>query len=128
MAIEQTQQETKGAENTEDRTIQVPPVLTVRELAALMQVSPIDVIKELMNNGIMATINQHIDFDTAAIVGTEMGFEIVPEMDEEEEAPADEEVVPLRERFIAGEDPGKLKPRSPVMTVRAEKSTRLPMR
>ncbi len=117
MAVEQTKQTTKRPQNAEDRTIQVPPALTVRELAALMQVSPIDVIKELMSNGIMANINQQIDFDTAAIVGTEMGFEIVPETREEEEAPVPEEVVPLRDRFIAGEDPSKLKPRPPVVTV-----------
>lgn len=117
MAVEQTKQTTKRAQNAENRTIQVPPALTVRELAALMQVSPIDVIKELMNNGIMANINQQIDFDTAAIVGTEMGFEIVPEMREEEESPVTEEMVPLRDRFIAGEDPSKLKTRPPVVTV-----------
>ncbi len=40
----------------------------------MLEVSPIDVIKELMNNGIMATINQQIDFDTAAIVAEEWGF------------------------------------------------------
>jgi translation initiation factor IF-2 len=117
MAVEQTKQTTKRVQNAENRTIQVPPALTVRELAALMQVSPIDVIKELMSNGIMANINQQIDFDTAAIVGTEMGFEIVPETREEEEAPVPEEVVPLRDRFIAGEDPSKLKTRPPVVTV-----------
>jgi translation initiation factor IF-2 len=117
MAVEQTKQTTKRPQNAEDRTIQVPPALTVRELAALMQVSPIDVIKELMGNGIMANINQQIDFDTAAIVGTEMGFEIVPQTREEEEAPGPEETVPLRDRFIAGEDPSKLKPRPPVVTV-----------
>jgi len=114
MAVEQT---TKGSDNQQDQAIQVPPVLTVREFAALMNVSPIDVIKELMNNGIMANINQQVDYDTAAIIGTEMGFEIVPEMAEEEEVPELEDVVPLRERFIADEDPSKLKPRPPVVTV-----------
>ena len=117
MAVEGTKQATKGSENLDERTVQVPPIVTVRELAALIGASPIDVIKELMNNGIMANINQQIDFDTAAIVGTEMGFEIVPEMAEEAEAPFEEEVVPLRERFIADEDPSKLKPRPPVVTV-----------
>lgn len=117
MAIERTKQSSQGLQNGEDRVIQVPPSLTVRDLAALMEVSPIDVIKELMLNGIMANINQQIDFDTAAIVGTEMGFEIVPEVREEEEVSAAVEAVPLRERFIAGEDPSKLKPRPPVATV-----------
>ena len=117
MATEGTKQATKGSENIEQRIVQVPPVVTVRDLAALIGTSPIDVIKELMNNGIMANINQQIDFDTAAIVGTEMGFEIVPEMAEEAEAPVEEELVPMREQLIAGEDPSKLKPRPPVVTV-----------
>ncbi len=117
MAVEQTKQATKDSEKRQDQAVQVPPVLTVRELAALMDVSPIDVIKELMNNGIMANINQQVDYDTAAIIGTEMGFEIVPEAAEEEEVPEQEDVVPLRERFIADEDPSKLKPRPPVVTV-----------
>jgi translation initiation factor IF-2 len=116
MAVEQTNQASEGLQDSEDHKIQVPLSLTVRELAALMRVSPIDVIKELMNNGIMANINQQIDFETAAIVGTEMGFDIVPEMYEEEAAEV-EEAIPLRERFIAGEDPSKLKPRPPVATV-----------
>ena len=54
--------------------VEVPEFTTVRDLAAILDVSPIDVIKELMNNGIMATINQQIDFDTSAIVAEEMGF------------------------------------------------------
>jgi translation initiation factor IF-2 len=111
MTIERTKQAAG------EHVIQVAPALTVRELAALMRVSPIDVIKELMSNGIMANINQQIDFDTASIVGNEMGFEVVPEKKPEEEKPVVEEVVPMRERFIASEDPRKLKPRPPVVAV-----------
>jgi translation initiation factor IF-2 len=117
MAAERIKPATKSSQSSEQRSIQVPLVLTVRDLAALMRVSPIDVIKQLMANGIMATINQQIDFDTAAIVGTEMGFEIVPEIQEQAEATTLEEALPLRDRFIAGEDPSKLKTRPPVVTV-----------
>ena len=106
-----------AAEPAQRRAIQVPTGLTVRDLAGLMHVSPIDVIKQLMNNGIMANINQQIDFDTAAIVGSEMGFEIVPEITVAETAAAVDQGVPLRDRFIAGEDPRKLKPRPPVAAV-----------
>ena len=113
-----TKERTKpAAESAEARVIQVPTNLTVRDLAGLMHVSPIDVIKQLMNNGIMANINQQIDFDTAAIVGSEMGFEVVPEVTAVEAAPRVEPGVPLRDRFIAGEDPRNLKPRPPVVTV-----------
>jgi len=71
--------------------IEIPDFITVRELAGSMDTSPIDVIKQLMNNGIMANINQQIDFDTAAIVAEEMGFEAVPLSIEAEE---DEEISP----------------------------------
>ena len=61
------------------KKIEISSSITVRELAQIMQTSPIDVIKALMSNGVMASINQPIDFDTAAIVASEMGFEAVPE-------------------------------------------------
>ena len=57
--------------------IEIPAFVTVRELATMMGVSPINVIKELMANGIMANINQQIDFETAAIVAGEMGYDVV---------------------------------------------------
>jgi len=57
------------------KVVEVPSILTVRDLANLVKVSPINVIKELMNNGIMANINQQLDYDTAAIVLTELGFD-----------------------------------------------------
>lgn len=56
------------------KNILVPDYLTVRELAELINSSPIDVMKTLISNGIMASINQQIDFDTAAIVVEELGF------------------------------------------------------
>ena len=100
------------------RTVEIPPQLTVRELAEQLDVSPIAVIKELMNNGIMASINQSIDFDTAAIVGEEMGFEIIPVQEEELEPVAElEKAVSLRHQFIEDEDPANLEPRPPVVTI-----------
>lgn len=101
-----------------NKVIEIPPMLTVRELAERLGTSPISVIKELMNNGIMASINQSIDFDTAAIVGEELGFELVP-VHVEEESPVAEvsKVSALRQQFTANEDPAKLKPRPPVVTI-----------
>ena len=55
-------------------SIHIPPAIVVGELALLLGVTPIDVIKELMKNGVMATINQVVDFDTAAVVATDLGF------------------------------------------------------
>jgi len=101
---------------SEQKTIEIPEVITIRDLAELMQVSPIDVIKQLMDLGIMANINQQIDFETAAIVGEEMGFAIQLETPL---APEEEEAAPrtLRQRLYEDEDPQDLEPRPPVVTV-----------
>jgi len=100
--------------NAEPRTIEIPRVLSVKELGDLMSVSPVEVIKELMKNGVMASINQVIDFDTAAIVATDMGFEAV-----EAHAAEQAEVAVDRAtgRPAIEEDPTKLKPRPPVVTI-----------
>ena len=100
------------------KKVEIPSSLTVRELATLISVSPIDVIKELMNNGFMANINQVVDYDTAAIVAQEMGFEPqeVVVQTELETAP-EQGPATLWQRLYAGEDAAKLKPRPPVVTV-----------
>jgi translation initiation factor IF-2 len=108
---------TPGKVSAPRSDIEVPLALTVRELAVLMDVSPIDVIKELMNNGIMANINQQIDYDTAAIVAEEMGFKVSPVAPPEAEAAEETPLVPLRRRLIEDEDPSKLRSRPPVVTV-----------
>jgi translation initiation factor IF-2 len=97
--------------------IQIPEFITVRALSDLMKVSPIDVIKELMSNGIMANINQEIDFDTAAIVAEEMGYEAVAEAEEEEEISTAVEDKPIWRQVLAHEDEGSLAPRPPVVTM-----------
>src|SRR5512143_3114123 len=98
----------------ERQIIEVPEYLTVRELAALIAVSPIEVMKQLINNGIMATINQQIDYDTAAIVIEELGYEAHPVAAAPEEEPADETGMPAWRRLYADEDPKSLVRRPPV--------------
>ncbi len=100
----------------EESVVEIPDFLTVRELAELLDVSPIDVIKELMSAGVMANINQEIDYETAAIVAQEMGYEPVEESAVAVEEQEDEGTTPLWERFYAGERPEDLKPRPPVVT------------
>jgi translation initiation factor IF-2 len=111
----QKEKTTKAANN--GKTIEVPPAISVRELAELMSISPIEIIKELMNNGIMANINQQIDFDTVAIIGEEMGYEVIPPQVAEPEIPQKEAIIPFQRRLIANEDPTNLRPRPPVVTV-----------
>jgi translation initiation factor IF-2 len=97
--------------------IQLPNFISVRELSDLMGVSPINVIKELMNNGIMANINQEIDFDTAAIVAEEMGYEVVSDSVEEVEDVEDVAEQPKWRQVLADENEADLQPRPPVITM-----------
>jgi translation initiation factor IF-2 len=102
---EQAAPEEKPAD---DRLLTIPSTLTVRHLAELVGASPVEVIKDLMKNGVMAAINQVIDYETATIVARNMGFQA------QEEA-ADEEAV--ERAVIEEEDPSLLKPRAAVVTI-----------
>jgi translation initiation factor IF-2 len=96
--------------------IELPANIVIRDLAQIIDRSPIDIIKKLMSNGVMASINQAVDFDTAAIVVAEYGYDAVPEIFAEE---TKEEVgeIPLWRQLIAGEDQSKLVNRAPVVTI-----------
>ena len=59
--------------------IEIPHSVAVRQLADLLQVSAIDIIKQLMRNGIFANINQVVDYETAAAVAVNLGYEAHPE-------------------------------------------------
>ena len=95
--------------------LELPASIVIRDLAQKIEKSPIDLIKKLMSNGVMATINQAVDFDTAAIVVAEYGFEAIPEVVEEVVVETGE--VPLWRRMIAGEDEARLSNRPPVITI-----------
>src|SRR3990172_8625210 len=107
---------TENVTEKQPKTIELPSNLTVRELAVLLEASPIQIIKTLMANGVMANINQQIDFDTAAIVASEMGFEAnMQQMDQLESKAVGE--VPLWRQLIASEDKKNLAARAPVVTI-----------
>ena len=99
------------------KKIEIPAAITVRDLAKLLDTNSIQVIKILMANGVMANINQTIDFDTAAIVASEIGFDAVPESQEEEQIEKDNGEVPLWRQIIDKEDPRSLMTRPPVVTI-----------
>ena len=103
-------------DNGHNKSIELPASITVRELAESIEASPIEVIKTLMANGVMANINQQIDFDTAAIVAAEMGYDATLEA---AEAGAEDEIgeIPLWRRVIADEDPSDLHNRPPIVTI-----------
>ncbi len=107
----------QAVDTNELKELTVPEVLTVRELAELMKVTPIQIIKSLMSSGMLASINQQIDFDTAAIIASEFGFEAklpYPEFSEEEAA--ETELSPWQ-LLLAGEASADLCDRPPVVTI-----------
>ncbi len=90
-------------------TIQCPPEIVVSDLAARMKVTAAEVVKSLfMTVGVMATVNDTIDFDTAYLVATEFNVKVEPEV-----------IVSIEERIIDdSEDTDEnLIPRSPVVCV-----------
>ena len=97
------------------KSIELPENITVRELSESLQTSPIEVIKTLMSNGVMANINQQVDFDTAAIVAAELGFDATPLI--VEESLEDSAEIPLWRQWIARENPEKLSVRPPVIGI-----------
>ena len=99
----------------EQKSIEIPASVTVRDLARTIEASPIEVIKNLMANGVMANINQQIDFDTAAIVAAEMGYEAVLEIPEQQQEELSE--IPHWRKVIAKEDEKDLMLRPPVVTI-----------
>jgi len=97
--------------------IEIPTSLTVRELALRMKASPIDVIKILMSNGVMTNINQQVDYDTASIVASELGFETCLEKSLLEVEEKETGQIPLWRRIIAEENESDLVRRPPVITI-----------
>jgi len=98
------------------KKIEIPANISIRDFAQIIEVSPIQIIKKLMTNGVMASINQAIDFDTAAILADEMGFEATLES---QVVPQEKETgqMPEWRQTIADEDQATLTPRPPVVTI-----------
>ena len=89
-------------------TVKIPDEISVGELASRMKKTGAEVVKCLMKNGVMASLSQLIDFDTAAIIAEEMGCKVEKEV-----------VVTIEEKLIdTAEDKAEdLVPRAPVVVV-----------
>jgi translation initiation factor IF-2 len=102
----------------ERQIVLLPDFVTVRELAEQIGASPIEVMKRLIANGIMASINQQIDYDTAAIVVEEMGFDAqsATAVAVQEEKQKAAEAQTWRQKYTV-EKPENLKQRPPIVTI-----------
>ena len=89
-------------------TVKIPAEISVGELASRMKKTGAEVVKCLMKNGVMASVSQLIDFDTAAIIAEELGCKVEREI-----------VVTIEEKLIdtAEDKEEDLRPRAPVVVV-----------
>lgn len=65
-------------EKTAEKIVAIPSSVTVKKLSELLHLPVATIITELMKNNILATINEEIDFDTASIIASDLGFETEP--------------------------------------------------
>ena len=98
----------KKEKKPEKKTVEIPSEISVGDFAQALGISPTVVVKKLFELGIMASVSQAIDFDTAALVGDDLGYEI-----KEQIILTDEDIL-IDDSEDAAES---LKPRSPVVVV-----------
>ena len=100
--------EKEKKETVEEKTVLVPEEISVGDFAARLDVPAASVVKKLFELGIMASVSQVIDFDTASLVGEDLGFKI------------EKEIIVTEEDLLFNDtedSPESLKPRSPVVVV-----------
>lgn len=106
---------TKASERSAPKkpSVELPSSVNVRQMAELLRVDPIDIIKQLMRNGIMANINQVVNYDVAAVVASDFGYD--PRLKHQLAKKA--ALAAKLKQKIQAEETGNLKPRPPVVTI-----------
>ena len=109
-SADQSQRRGAPTRRAQTRVLVLPETLSVQRLAELIDQSPIDVIKQLMRNGIMAGMNQIIDYEMATLVTTAFGIRTAM-------ATAEPEAANAADKPEEVEDPAEQSPRPPVVTI-----------
>ncbi len=97
-----------------DKTVEIPEVITVKEFSEKTGIGAAKVIGELMKNGILANINQQVDFETAHIIAADLGVSI---RKKQSEASAEDVFKGNLEALLKEEDPANLLERPPIVVV-----------
>lgn len=94
--------------------VEIPDSISVKELAEKSNLSPIKIIGELMKNGILANINQQIDFETAHIISGDLGIKLK----RKHSAASSEELLSGDlDKLLHEDDPSVLEKRAPVISI-----------
>lgn len=105
--------ESKTEKTSTPHSVELPHSVTVRELADVLHISPVNIIKQLMRRSILANINQTIDYEIAAQIVKEIGLEAHPAPRTTQKTA--NEIAVMRKHQI--EEPGGMKLRAPVVTI-----------
>jgi translation initiation factor IF-2 len=103
----------KPAVPTEKKKIKLPSFVKVRDFAVILNLPVTTVIKELIKNGIMANINEEVDFETASIVAQDLNFEVEIEADKT----VTEFGLGFLQEIASSEKEENLKSRAPIVTI-----------
>jgi len=112
---EQKEKEKEIIKAQVNKEINIPEFITVSDFAKLLNLPVSKVFPELMKNGIFASINEKIDFDTASIVGADLGVEVM--LDKNLEKGIEHEQENKLKQVFESIDKKKLAPRPPVIVV-----------
>lgn len=103
-------------EEKEEKIVKIPTTVTVKKFSEILDMPATAVIGELMKNGIMATINEEIDFDTAMIIAEDLGYTVLEDLEV-----ADDEVMTLEKLLDIchkeADSGEKLTERPPIVTI-----------
>ncbi|XLQ20688.1 MAG: translation initiation factor IF-2 [Candidatus Moraniibacteriota bacterium] len=100
----------------EIKAVKIPSTVTVKKFAEILDIPATELITELMQNGIMATINEEVDYDTAAIIAEDMGYSVSEDLEVgDDEMMTLEKVLDICEKEKRSDE--KLESRPPIVTI-----------
>jgi translation initiation factor IF-2 len=97
----------------EIKKIKLPSFIKVRDFAVLLKLPVTEVITVLIKNGVMATINEEVDFETASIVAQDLGYEVETQADQS----ITEFGLGFLQEVLKSEKEENLKPRPPIVAI-----------
>jgi translation initiation factor IF-2 len=113
-AVERAKKQDEAILPKEKKTIYIPNVITVRALAEISQIPINRLLTELIKNGVFASINEKIDFDTASIIGSDLNLDVQLLLAAEDDGEAEEKKL---QDILDLEKPEDLQARPPVIVV-----------
>lgn len=113
---DQATQQAEVKVNTSERILSIPDKITVKQFADKLNKRVADVIAVLMRNGFMATINETLDFETAAIIAEDMGYKPQLSLEGSEVDNADNRSEEIA-KIVEAQDKSELQARAPVVVI-----------